>query len=83
MSPDVTDVPKEFGWPEPTRENRGVGYRMMYEVTADQAEEIADHLTRQAGMLRDVDRYSKAQARSLDIDASRIRWSLKEAKATR
>lgn len=77
LDPHTTDVPRQEGWPEPTRRRWGRGWEYQYEVTVDQAEAMEDHLRtlgESLGYASDPD--DRAEGRLVRLAARRIRRTL-------
>lgn len=71
---EVSDVPREEAWPEPTERRVGRGYQYVYDVTIEQAELIVSHveLIGECFVVGDDD-YTRAEGRACLRDATRIR----------
>lgn len=54
LDPRCTNVPKESGWPKPTRHRVGRGEQFRYTLTEEQAEHMRDHLETLAECFRSV-----------------------------
>lgn len=73
LSEDVTDVPREAGWPAPSFRAVGKGTQALYRLYPAQARDMLDHLTRQAATFASAgDDHSTAEARAMRRDAERL-----------
>jgi hypothetical protein len=82
LDPHATDVPREAGWPEPTRRRQGRGSTFVYSLTREAAADMADHLATLGecftfeGSVDDPETYR--EGRACLAAAARIRSTLVE-----
>lgn len=81
--PLATGVPKESGWPEPTRVLRGKGRQFVYEMDTEMAEGMLDHLETLAYIFT-ADGYrdneeSYREGKAVQRDADKLRAQLAAA----
>jgi hypothetical protein len=77
LDPGATAVPGEEGWPTPSFRRVGKGLQATYDVTPEQAREMASHLqTMSEGFAYGDDADTRAEGRAFRKDAERIRATL-------